>query len=441
MTQAEQTPGADEGQGREGRRFEGVTRSRRQKVVGGVCGGLGRYLGIDPVVFRVVLAVLALTGGVGLIAYGIGWLLIPLDGEDETELHRLLTGRIEGTALTALLCVLVGSGLFLSTLDNGDTQAFSLCLLGVTAGAVYWSRRRRTATAGVGGEAYATAANPVADAPPAAQPPPADAPSWWREPLAKTAPGRPGRYLWGPDDGPGEPGGGYTVRTAVGGPLRERPQAVRPERRQRSLFGAATFALAVAAAATAISLAWHHRPLGTVLEIGLIAALCVLGLGLLVGAFLGRCGGGTVFWAVLTSALLAASAALPGNITTDWHHTLWHPTATAQVQPRYELGSGQGDLDLSAMRLGGGALETTADVGAGRLRVMVPADAVVDVTARVGLGDVELPVVGPHHVRIEPGQERTAHLVPPAGVKPSGTIKLTLQVGVGQVEVIRGAAS
>src|SRR5262249_9184973 len=44
-----------------------LTRSRRMKVVGGVCGGLGRYFGIDPVIFRVVLGLLALTGGVGLI--------------------------------------------------------------------------------------------------------------------------------------------------------------------------------------------------------------------------------------------------------------------------------------------------------------------------------------------------------------------------------------
>ncbi|HLZ36930.1 MAG TPA: PspC domain-containing protein [Mycobacteriales bacterium] len=43
-----------------------LTRSRDDRVVAGVCGGVGRYLGVDPVLFRVLLPVLAVFGGSGI---------------------------------------------------------------------------------------------------------------------------------------------------------------------------------------------------------------------------------------------------------------------------------------------------------------------------------------------------------------------------------------
>src|SRR4029450_13033750 len=54
-----------------------VRRSRGDRVIAGVCGGLGRYLGIDPVVLRVAFIILSLANGVGLIAYVVAWVAIP----------------------------------------------------------------------------------------------------------------------------------------------------------------------------------------------------------------------------------------------------------------------------------------------------------------------------------------------------------------------------
>ncbi|MEK8171284.1 PspC domain-containing protein [Streptomyces sp. M19] len=62
-----------------------LRRGRDQKVISGVCGGLGRYCDLDPVIFRVVLAVLGVAGGLGLIVYGFCWLLVPLQGERDNE--------------------------------------------------------------------------------------------------------------------------------------------------------------------------------------------------------------------------------------------------------------------------------------------------------------------------------------------------------------------
>jgi phage shock protein C len=54
-----------------------LRRSSEDKVLAGVCGGLGRYLGIDPVLLRIAAVVLALANGLGVIAYVIAWIVIP----------------------------------------------------------------------------------------------------------------------------------------------------------------------------------------------------------------------------------------------------------------------------------------------------------------------------------------------------------------------------
>jgi phage shock protein C len=54
-----------------------VYRSRTDKKIAGVCGGLGAYFCIDPVIFRLLWVAIALMGGVGLLAYVICWIVIP----------------------------------------------------------------------------------------------------------------------------------------------------------------------------------------------------------------------------------------------------------------------------------------------------------------------------------------------------------------------------
>jgi len=52
-------------------------RSKIDRVLGGVCGGLGKYFNIDPVLARVLWAVSFFVGGVGFLAYIIAWIIIP----------------------------------------------------------------------------------------------------------------------------------------------------------------------------------------------------------------------------------------------------------------------------------------------------------------------------------------------------------------------------
>ncbi len=52
-------------------------RSRKDRVIGGICGGMGPYFNVDPVLLRVLWAVCFFIGGVGLLAYIIAWIIIP----------------------------------------------------------------------------------------------------------------------------------------------------------------------------------------------------------------------------------------------------------------------------------------------------------------------------------------------------------------------------
>ena len=52
-------------------------RSRHNRVIGGVAGGLGEYFQIDPVIIRLIWVLLGFAGGNGLLLYIIAWILIP----------------------------------------------------------------------------------------------------------------------------------------------------------------------------------------------------------------------------------------------------------------------------------------------------------------------------------------------------------------------------
>ncbi|MER6994584.1 PspC domain-containing protein [Streptomyces sp. NPDC000410] len=412
-----------------------LRRDPRHKVVAGVCGGLGRFCGIDPVIFRIAIGVLSVTGGIGLIFYGFAWLLIPLDGEDENEARRALSGRVDGAALLAVLMALLGCAGFLSMLGNGGTLAFSALLTLAVAGAAVWSQRRTLITP-EGGPLDPATAHAVAEAPPETMAPPTPgSPSWWRDPIIKdgsTGPVATG-YLWGPADAVGAPA------APRHGAVRPRPAPPRP-RGPRSI-GGLVLLLALVAGALGTTLSWGGQPLGTSLQTGLACALAVFGLGLAISSFVGRTGGGTIFMTVVTALLLAAASALPREISTEWMRTEWRPATVAGVESRYQLGTGVGTLDLGRVVIPAKtSLRTEAEVGAGQLKVIVPRDATVNVTAATGLGDVRLPGDRPNDADVAPDQQRTRTLLPPAGARSAGTLDLDLKVGIGQVEVTRATS-
>jgi signal transduction histidine kinase len=83
---------------------EPLRRDPTHRVVAGVCAGLGRHLGVDPLVVRIAFVAAATAGGVGIVLYALAWLLLPLEGESDAVVARLPRGR-------AALEVAVGVGL------------------------------------------------------------------------------------------------------------------------------------------------------------------------------------------------------------------------------------------------------------------------------------------------------------------------------------------
>jgi phage shock protein C len=89
-----------------------VRRSRSERVIAGVCGGVGRYLGVDPVLLRIAFIILALANGLGVIAYVVCWVAIPEERPDQPSVPapqgRRETGRLVlGGSLVVLGLVLL----------------------------------------------------------------------------------------------------------------------------------------------------------------------------------------------------------------------------------------------------------------------------------------------------------------------------------------------
>lgn len=64
-------------------------RSTQNKMIGGVCGGLAEYFDTDPSLIRIAAVALLFTFGAGLIAYIIGWIILPR----ATSMAQLAAGQ------------------------------------------------------------------------------------------------------------------------------------------------------------------------------------------------------------------------------------------------------------------------------------------------------------------------------------------------------------
>lgn len=54
-------------------------RSDRERIIAGVCGGLGEYFVVDPTILRILFAIFTLLGGGGIILYLVCWVIIPIE--------------------------------------------------------------------------------------------------------------------------------------------------------------------------------------------------------------------------------------------------------------------------------------------------------------------------------------------------------------------------
>ncbi len=124
-----------------------LRRSRDDRVVGGVCGGLAEYFGVDPVLIRIAAVALALSGGAGVLAYVIAWIAIPEDGAPAgapgPAPHR--AGSAAGTTVVGAVMVALGGLLLVNRIWPWVNAAVVWPLILVVLGvAVLTSGRRRS---------------------------------------------------------------------------------------------------------------------------------------------------------------------------------------------------------------------------------------------------------------------------------------------------------
>ena len=84
-----------------------LLRSRNDRIVAGVAGGLGRYFGIDPVIVRIAFAISILIGGLGVLAYVALALFVPTAPAADGEIEPAPIERSRGIAIGAGIAIVV----------------------------------------------------------------------------------------------------------------------------------------------------------------------------------------------------------------------------------------------------------------------------------------------------------------------------------------------
>lgn len=93
----------------EGTQRPPLRRSRTDRVIGGVAGGIAHYFGIDPVLVRLGFVLLTIASGSGILIYLIAWLIIP-EEEEGAERERAGPAMDAATARLVLGGALIAIG-------------------------------------------------------------------------------------------------------------------------------------------------------------------------------------------------------------------------------------------------------------------------------------------------------------------------------------------
>lgn len=441
-----------------------LRRSRDDRVIAGVLGGVARRLSIDPVVLRIITAVLAVFGGVGVVLYALGWLLIPDEDADSSIAEQSLgrRGRSPQPGTIALAAALIIAVLFAAGGMFGSGVGPLLLVLAIVGAVMLLRRRDDEGTPPLAADPaayppYGPAADPLTGDPLAADPLTGEQPgaySGWSADPTEAQTGWPAAAAGAGTEEPGSgapsapfPGAepGYPAAATAGtgwpeGPDWEPPTAhstgayptpARPEPRPRSLLGPLTFsAVAVAMGVLAVNDAtWASIPISAYIA----TALAIVGAGLLVGTWVGR-SRGLIGLGILLTLALPPAVFVADELNLNHDHTTVTVTSLSQLPDGPQVhGSGQVTYDLSGLELTDEnevVLEISQSLG--ELLIIVPAEADVTVSASAGLGQIE--AFDGMSAGVRP--TRTATDLGPDGAG-GGIVTLDLDVAMGRIEVTR----
>lgn len=399
-------------------------RPRRGGKIGGVAAAIGLRYGVDPVLIRVVFVVSAFYGGAGVLLYLLGWLVLPKEGDPVPGPHGARPRREPSSVVVVLLLVLLLIPVLYWTLEFRSALGVALGLL-----AIYLLHRnfrdRGVSTPTTGGG--------QAGSPPQASSAPQEPPAWqqtpaWREPAAQQ------ESTVDPPPGPQHPQGFSATAPAWRPAEPVQPTATTPRKPRRHSITLVTTALAVAAGIAA-------GLLGAPLFAAFTIPLGVLGLGMVVGAFL-RGGRGLIALAVpvgaaamFLSVLPTGPNGYPAPFDAPWRGTesvTAHPKTERDLQPEYRTSLGEIDLDLTGLNLDGRTARTAASSQLGQVEVTVPRDVDVEATCSTKAGAVNC------FDERRSGTGTSTRVLDTGPDGPGGgLLQLDLSTSTGRVEVFR----
>ncbi|WP_186812592.1 PspC domain-containing protein [Cellulomonas composti] len=470
--------------------FDGVRRlgvSRADdRWIGGVCAGAADRFGIDPLVVRAVLGVTILLGGFGLVAYGVAWGLLPERRDGRIHVQELFAGRFDPAVVGAAAFVLFGfgrgsgspfgwgwgpSGLGVPhVLSAVAGMMWFLLIAGMIVGVVVLLTRRPPAgtppqadhpVAGPGTYPAAAPMRPAATAPVTAYPPTAAArPPYgtpqhpgagtYAGPLPYAAAARPPYGTAPYPTSPYAPGPAPTATRTAPAPTTATPPPMTPPTPRRRAGGPGVAAVGIVVALGLIALAALLAADRTgafdgpvlLTTIGIFVVLA--GLGIVVAGLRGRSSGVLGFLAIvaLLVSVPVGVAARPGWLWEAGHDghlvssSTVAPTTRADAEQGLQVGMGDAALDLSAVPMTDDPLYVPVSVGAGNVHVVVPADAAVEASIRVGAGTVTWDVDGsPEQISGLGLGRRTFQ--DDATRADGAQLVLDVQVGAGEVTITR----
>ncbi|PRY14035.1 PspC domain-containing protein [Kineococcus rhizosphaerae] len=366
-------------------RSTGVRRSP-DRWFAGVCGGLAERLGIDPLLVRGVLVALTVVGGLGLALYGACWLLLPdREPDGRIEVEAALRGELSGAAWLSGLLIVADLVLPRALLGvfNGDWRGpgWGFLITGLVGLLGWWLLR------GFAVPALERPARPVSLVKETPAPEPVPGPqAGFGSPTERRAAARQEAREQAQEKAREAAERAREKAREAGDRAREKAQeqAARAQARRRPgspLLGAAVFGLALLAAGAVVVTGLVTGLEGRALPLALSAFVVVLGLGAVVAGLRGR--RTALVGLAWPAAFCAVAAALvPPSSNWTWQvERTWAPTAGSTG-----LSSAVGYLTVDPSRLASPATSATATIAAGRLDVLVPADAtvLVDVTVLAG---------------------------------------------------------
>ncbi|TYB48474.1 PspC domain-containing protein [Actinomadura chibensis] len=424
--------------------YDRLARDADRRVLAGVCTGLGRYAGIDPVVFRVGFAVLVLAHGQGVFLYVAAVLLMPGKPDESSLAEQFFKRWFDAQAVLSVLGALLCAGVVFSLFGGMSTDAiavlvvFGLVLLVARSRGVDLVAAARSVPERLTGHppepaAWGTRPESVSlggvslykDVPPADTPP------------ADTPPGSlPGGMIDLAAYGTAQAAAQAEARARAGTAA---PAGAVPAERRRGGRGASPVSaialLAAMAAGAAMIPVAEGYPAPDSWLIVMAPALAVVGFGLVLGGWF-RTRGLATAGTVLTLALLSTSVAGEAPRNAEYGEIEWRPTDVAQTNQVYRVGVGQGELNLTALPMAAGQrVSIDARVALGGLRVTVPPTARVLLDARISLGDLRIEqrtTSGPYAKAVQTLEPEVR------GTGEPPVIVLRIRGRVGDVDVRRG---